>query len=366
MENNQENIFDEFNPLSPEQWEEKIREDLKGADYDKKLKWKSPEGIVIKPYYTANDLKQTTANKNLPGEFPFVRGYNAMGTPWHINAFIEADDVADAGRQAAAAVAGGADAVCFAVKYLSYTHEMEALIAGIDPEKTHVHFTSSFSYSILADLYIAALQQKGKNPALAAGSFNFDSISWFLIHGEFYNSRDDNFNEAAALIRMCAEKLPAFRIISINARHFHNAGASAVQEIAFALASAAEYLDHLTNRGLSAAEVASKMQMHFAVGASYFMEIAKFRAFRLLWSKLMDAFGVTDEAALRIPVFAENSLWNKTIYDPWVNQLRATTETMSAVIGGSHSITVYPTDFVFSKPDDNGQRLARNIQNILK
>ncbi len=364
--NSNHKLFSEFPPVTTQQWEQKILEDLKGADYEKKLFWKTYEGIAIKPYYRAENLQELQYQEALPGEYPYVRGYNDSSNLWRIREEIVVTDVVKANKSALAAIAAGATAISFKVKELAFKEEMAKLLKGINMEEIAIHFASSHSYSILAHLLIAYVKKAGFDPAKMKGSFNFDSIAYYLLHGEYYNSSDDNFNEAAALIKFIKNDLPSYRVLNVNGKHFYNAGATAVQELAYTLASANEYMAQMTERGIAVDDVCANMQLTFGIGSNYFMEIAKLRAARLLWARMAEQYKPKDPDSLKVAVHACSGMWNKSVYDPYVNVLRLTTECMSAAIGGANAITILPFNNSYKCADEFSSRIARNIQIVLK
>jgi methylmalonyl-CoA mutase len=359
-------LFAEFPPVTTQQWEEKIQEDLKGADYEKKLIWKTYEGIPVKPYYRAENIQDLDYQQALPGEYPYVRGYNDTTNSWRIREDIYVIDVVKANKTALAAIASGATAISFKVKELAFREELAKLLKGINLEEIAIHFASSHSYSILADLLIAYVKKSGFDPMKVKGSFNFDSIAYYLWHGSYYNSSDDNFNEAAALIKFIQKDLPLFKILNVNGQHFYNAGATAVQELAYTLASANEYMAQMTDRGIDVDMVCGDMQLTFGIGSNYFMEIAKLRAARLLWARMAEQYKPKDPASLKVAIHACSGMYNKSIYDSYVNVLRLTTECMSAAIGGANAITISPFNNTYRLPDEFSSRIARNIQIVLK
>ncbi len=361
-----EKLFNEFPAITTQQWEAKIQEDLKGADYEKKLIWKTYEGINVKPYYRAENLRQLDYQQAMPGEYPYVRGYNNSSNVWRIREEILVKDVAKANAEALNAISRGATAISFKVKELAFKEEMAKLLKGINLEEIAVHFFSSHSYSILADLLIEYVKKSGFDAKNIRGTFNFDSIAYYLLHGEFYNSKGDNFNEAATLIKLMKQHLPAFRVLNVNGTHFFNAGATAVQELAYVLASANEYLVQMTDRGVDIDDVCSEIQLTFAVGSNYFMEIAKLRAARMLWTRMTEQYLPKSTDSLKVAIHVTSGLWNKTVYDPYVNVLRLTTECMSAAIGGANAITILPFNNTYKDTDEFSARIARNIQIILK
>ncbi|MEI6124896.1 MAG: methylmalonyl-CoA mutase family protein [Bacteroidota bacterium] len=359
-------LFNEFPQITTKQWEEKIHEDLKGADYEKKLIWKICEGINIKPYYRAESLQPLDYLDGLPGEYPFVRGYCSTSNVWRIREEIVVKDAARANAEALRAIARGATAISYRAKELAFKEELAVLLKDINLEDVAIHFFASNSYSILADLLIDYIKKSGFDVNKVKGSFNFDPIAYYLFHGEYYNSQDDNFNEAASLFKVMKANLPLYKVVNVNGKHFYNAGATSVQELAYVLASANEYMAQLTDRGVNIDDVCSRMQLTFAVGSNYFMEIAKLRAARLLWARMAEQYQPQHANSLKVAIHATSGIWNKSVYDPYVNVLRLTTECMSAAIGGANAITMLPFNNTFKDSDDFSMRIARNIQIILK
>lgn len=361
MENHK--IFEEFPPISVQEWENQIMKDLKGADYEKKLVWKSPEGLTLKPYYTREDLVKKVEGG--AGFFPYQRGYHKEGNAWKIVQNIDSTILADANSMAVDALDKGADAVSFTLDYINEQEELAFLLKNIDLQEKSIHFISFHSYSILFDLLIKEVQRRKYDPTTLKGSFNFDPFSYYLLHGEYYNSLEDNMNELECLLKTVRESKLDYSVINVNGQHFHNAGATAIQELGFTLASAQAYLQMMVERGFKAEDVVPKMRLTLSIGPSYFVEIAKFRAARLLWSKIVSQYGVSEEKA-KITIHAVSGMFNKTIYDLQNNMLRNTTEAMSAVLGGANEITILPHDFTLKPSDGFSNRIARNVQLLLK
>lgn len=359
-------LFTEFPPVTTPEWEEKITKDLKGADYNKKLIWKTNEGFDIKPYYRSEDLEKIDYLAIPPINPPFIRGTKAKDNDWGIRQDIDSDNPEKANKEALDAMAKGATAIGFDAREIHTVADMQILIAGIDVEKVHIHFTASHNYSGTLKLFTEALKANNQNTSKINGSLNFDNLSYRLLYGKYFPSKENNFDEAADLVKSIDLEISLFKAITVNARYFHNAGASAVQELAFALASGNEYLAQLTERGIGIDNAAKHMQFVFSIGSNYFMEIAKLRAARLLWSKIVEQYKPADSSCQAMTIHSETSMWNKTVYDPHVNILRTTTEAMSAAIGGSNSIRINPFDSTYKKPDDLSGRIARNTQIILK
>ncbi len=369
MENDKKpkGLFSEFPPVTREQWEERIQQDLKGADYEKKLVWKTAEGISVKPYYRAEDLqniKQMFAS--LPGQYPYVRGTNNVNNQWLIAQDVETSDIVKANYLAKDATRRGADAVLLNVSEVNTAKDMTALLDGIELDKVTLLFNSAPSYENLLLNLDESLISSGYDSATIKGVFDFDPLSYLLLNGNFYNSEDGDLLEGAQLLKDAARSLKEFKVLSVNGQYFHNAGSTLVQELAFALASGNEYLAWYTTKGFTADEVASKMTFHFATGSNYFMEIAKLRAARLLWAQIVNAYKPASQESQKMYIHSLTSSWNKSIYDPFVNMLRTTTEAMSAALGNADIITVLPFDMNYQEPDDLSLRMARNQQIILK
>jgi methylmalonyl-CoA mutase len=365
---NQENekLFSTFPPVSTSEWEAKVNEDLKGADYEKRLIWRTNEGFSVKPYYRSEDVSANTWNQSLPGEFPFVRGNSQAGNHWEIRQDIDTDDVEQANHLAKEALERGAEGLGLVASEITEASDFETLLSEIDLSKANLHFNSATSYPALAKLFNAFLQKNRKDVNLISGSFDFDPISYLLLHGDFYGSEQSDMAEIATMLNLCKEALPAMKAININAQYFVNAGSSLSQELAFGLAAGTEYLIKATEAGLKTDDVLQRLTFTFGITSDYFMEIAKLRAARLLWSKIVSRFEVNNQQNMAMYICSVTSAWNKTLYDAHVNLLRSTTEAMSAILGGTQSLSIVPFDTFYKDPDELSIRLARNQQVILR
>ncbi len=365
-QNNKTGLFSEFAPVSTKEWEEKILEDLKGADYEKKLVWSTLEGLKIRPYYRAEDLENLSHVKALPAQYPFVRGKKVKHNNWIIRQDFEDDNPAEANAKALNALKKGAEAVGFNAREIHDELQLKQLLEGIDITQTPVNFVHSKNYLILYRRLVSLLEKSTQKAVETKGSMNFDPLGYFLLYGKFYNTAEDNFNEATELLRVAHQATPEFRVINVNGQHFHNAGANIVQELAFALSQGNEYLVALTERGISVDDIAPHIQFTIAVGSNYFLEIAKLRAVKMLWAKIVEQYNPQSGESMKINIHAVTSGWNKSIYDPHVNMLRTTTEAMAAAIAGVDSLSVEPFDITYKKPDAFSSRIARNQQIVLK
>lgn len=364
---NDSKLFAEFPPVSSKEWEELIHKDLKGADYDKKLVWKTMEGFNVKPYYRAEDLENIKNAHAAPGDFPYLRGTKLQSNDWLVRQDFDACNSDEANRKAVDALSKGLDSVGF-ITCSDCEPSIEGvsrLIDGIDPIKNEINFVSGCNSRKIIPVLIQALKSKGFDPSKANGSFDYSPLASFSLNGRF----SVDAKTAAARTKEVVEKgreLEKFKLIAVQGDIFRNAGSSLVQELAFSLAMGAEYMSWLTEQGVDSAEALSKIKFNFAIGSSYFMEIAKIRAARYLWAKLSEVYLPSEIDSTMMCIHAENSMWNKTVYDPYVNMLRTTTEAMSAVLGGIHSLTIVPFDRPYQKPTAFSERIARNQQLVIK
>jgi len=361
-----EKLFNEFPSVTTEEWKEKIINDLKGADYDKKLVWKTIEGINVQPFYRAEDIENLPHMGTNPGEYPYVRGKKADNNNWDIRQDIDLVDPVEANKAALESIQRGANAIGFKVKDITSADQMAALLKDIDPTVTKIHFVSSRSYKESLQLFIAELDNRKINTADVAGSINFDPFSYALLHGEFYGSLENNIEEAKEIITLVKERLPQFKAIAVNGAYLQDAAANISMELGFSLAAANEYVYQLIEKGMSVDTVAPMIQFNMGIGSNYFFEIAKLRAARMLWAKIVEQYQPAAEDSMKMNIHSTTSMWNKSIFDPNVNMLRTTTEAMSAALGGCDSMNVQPYDATYKTSDTFSRRVARNTQIILK
>ena len=368
MDNHRDsNLFAEFPQHSREEWEAAIKKDLKGSDYAKKLIWKSPEGFDVKPYYRQDDLRGKDQVLSLPGEYPFVRGNKASTNAWNIRQDIYVDDIAKANKKALSILMKGVNALGFIFdeKPEPTLENIEGLCENIFADAVELNFSSLGNELQIVEHINTLVKKYNRDFDKIYGSVDFDPLGNFAINGNFPTSADGAFDQALKMIR-AAQNLPHFKVLIVNGKNFHNSGSTLSQELAFALAQGVNYLTQLTERGLSINEIAPRIQFQFATGGNYFMEIAKHRAARMLWAQIVKAYGPAHEEACQMFIHATTSNWNKTVYDPYVNMLRSTTESMASIIGGADTLTVNPFDSVFEEPTEFSERIARNQQLLLK
>ncbi len=360
-------LFEEFPPVSSREWEEKIAEDLKGADYEKKLIWKTAEGIKVNPYYRAEDLKAVSYLGTLPGENSYLRNQQLKDNTWEVRQCIKTPDVAEANRIAAEALSKGATALSLNAKEVRNTAHLEKLLEGISPVHTDIHYYGARNYKVLLNRLVEHCKNRGSDPAKLRGSFDFDPISFVLLRGDFYQSLEGDMDDLADFLEYGSHVAPGMRLISVNGHYFHNSGANSVQELALSMASASDYIARLANADQAVNIILPRITFIMAAGSNYFFEIAKFRAARLLWARIAAQYHPAPKPeGLTAHLQAVTSNYNKTVYDPFVNLLRSTTEAMSAAIAGADSITVFPYDAPFFDSNEFSTRIARNQQILLK
>lgn len=359
-------LFSEFAPVSTQEWMDKITADLKGADFDKKLVWKTNEGFNVRPFYREEDLKNLEYLDTLPGEFPFVRGTKAHNK-WLVRQDIVVKDVKEANEKALDILNKGIDSLGFFIENeeLITKENVSALLKHIVPEAVELNFSTPHGNNKLYKLVVEEFAARNCKLEEIKGSLNFDPLGSLTVSGKSCVPVEELLDDAAVLAGE-GKAMPQFQTISVNAKHFNNAGASIVQELGFGLAMGNEYLAQITERNQDINTAAKNIRFNFAVGGNYFMEIAKLRAGRMLWAKIVDAYKPTGLEVKKMRTHCETSEWNKTIYDPYVNMLRTQTEAMSATIGGTDSLTVAPFDQVFRQPNVFSERIARNQQLLLK
>lgn len=358
-------LFGDFPGISTAQWEEKIHQDLKGADYEKKLIWNTVEGIRVKPYYRSEDLENLEHVNSFPDEYPFVRGNKTRENHWDVRQDFDEENPGKANPLALNALSRGAEAVGFNVAQIKNPEQLALLLHDIDPAKNPVHLMHAKNYKPLLRDFVTLAKTNGWIKDAVKGSLDFDPLAFFLLYGKFYGSAEENFRDAAELLKD-GKDYPSFRLIGVNGQNFHNAGAHIVQELAFMLSQGNEYLAALTEKGIPVDDIAPRMQFTIAVGSNYFLEIGKLRAVRMLWAKIVEQYKPLRAESMKMNIHAVTSGWNKSIYDPYVNMLRTTTEAMAAAIGGVDSMTVEPFDATYRKADEFSSRIARNQQIILK
>jgi methylmalonyl-CoA mutase len=362
MANNKEKLFTQFPPVSYETWRAKVDADLKGVPFEKKLVWRTNEGFNVQPMYQRGDIADLKTTNTLPGEFPYVRG-TRDNNHWLTRQDILATDAAEANKTALDVLGKGVNALGFNLaEYNADT--IATALKGIDLEKVELNFNCCpRKAKELATALVAYLKQNGAEKTFQ-GSIDFNPLKRAFRHGVDV--------DAAAMVADAKEILaivknvPALRCLGVDSVLFNNSGAYIFQELGYALAWGAEWLTLLTEVGVAADEVANRIKFNMGISSNYFMELAKFRAARMLWAQIVDQYKPADKGACKMMAHAITSRFNQTIFDAHVNLLRSQTEAMSAALAGVDSITVTPFDTPYKTPDEFSERIARNQQLLLK
>ena len=357
------NLLADFPAISTQEWKDKIIADLKGADFDKKLVWRTPEGFNVMPFYRQEDIEGLQTKDSAPGKFPYVRG-TKLHNNWLVRQDIDAKDAAKANAKALDVLNKGVNSLGFKLNKAELSAAyIQTLLEGIYPECVELNFTVCVSKSVeLINLLADYFKAKGYDLNKVYGSINCDPINRMLKKG-----KQLQVSAVAEIIKNVYEAgklLPNYTVVAVNSLSLTNAGAYCSQELAYAMAWGSQYMQMLTDAGVDANEAAAAIKFNFGVGGNYFMEIAKFRAARWLWAEILKAFGCAEENA-KIKMHAETSTFNLTVFDAHVNMLRTQTEAMSATLGGVDSLTVTPFDVTYKESDDFSERIARNQQLLL-
>ena len=364
MTNNKEKLFTEFSAPTTQEWLDKIQVDLKGADFQKRLVWKTNEGFSVQPFYRREDVEKLQTPNAMPDEFPFVRGNKKDNNLWYVRQEIEASDAKAANAKALDVLNKGIDSLSFRIPGDAVSAEfVEQLLEGIYCDVVEVNFNTCKRHSVeLAKILVAYFEKKGYDKEKVVGSIDWDPIEKIVVDGK---DVQPILKFAPELIEVLKE-YPNFRCISVNSVSLNNSGAYIVQELGYALAWGNEYLQQLVDAGVEPTLAANKIKFNMGISENYFMEIAKFRAARMLWAQIVKQYEPKCDCACKMCVNAVTTSYNMTVFDAYVNMLRSQTETMSAAIAGVHSIVVTPFDAVYETPNDFSERIARNQQLLLK
>ena len=371
MADNKVNMLADFAPVSTQVWKDKIIADLKGADFDKKLVWRTPEGFNVQPFYRREDLKGLKTTVSAPGQFPYVRG-TRTNNEWAIRQNICAcKNARKANAKALEVLNKGITSLGFCLDKDKLTYNfIKTLLNGVYAPAVAINFSiCACAAPKLANILVRYYGRMGYDTKGLVGSINVDPIKNMLLKGKPL-TREHVSAKIAETVK-AAKSLPGYRVVGVNSVILNNSGAYAAQELAYALAWGAEYMTMMTEAGIPNYRAANAIRFNMGIGGNYFMEIAKFRAARLLWAKIVEAykdpiFTTALRNAAKMNVSAETSRFNMTVFDAYVNLLRTQTETMSAALAGVDEITVTPFDVTYEEPTDFSERIARNQQLLLK
>ena len=361
MAEKKEKLFDQFPAVTTEEWRAKVDADLKGVPFEKKLVWRTNEGFNVQPMYRAEDIEDLKTTDTLPGEFPFVRGTRDNNN-WLTRQEILESDPAKANEVALDVLTKGVNSLGFKVAEPTLA-TVETLLKGIDIAAVEINFTCCPGKALaLAEALVEYIKKNNAADSFR-GSIDYNPLRPAFRHGK--NIPADAIETAAKLIA-AVKDVPALRVLAVDSVMLNSAGAYIFQELGYALAWGAEWMTKLTDAGLSADEVAKRIKFNMGVSSNYFMELAKFRAARMLWAQIVEQYKPECKCACKMVCHASTSLFNQSIYDAHVNLLRSQTEAMSAALAGVDSITVVPFDTPYKTPDAFSERIARNQQFLLK
>lgn len=382
--------FAEFPATGYDEWREVAEATLKGGSFEKRLITKTHEGIELQPMYRAEDVADLPQMGSLPGFAPFVRGTEPLGykhQPWEVSqeltnatpeSFNQAlradlergqtavnmrlDPATLLGEDADAAEPGLVGKGGLSVSCLN---DLTAALSGVDLEQTPLIVQTGASGLPLLSMVLAMLGKQARSGAKLRGCIGGDPLGELAGSGRLPRSLSGAYEDMAQLTRWAATNTPDLRTVLVRGHPYHDGGGNAVQELAFALATGVEYLRELQERSVSIDQVAPRVLFAFSLGSNLFMEIAKLRAARMLWAKVVAAFDGSEDAQ-KMHIHTRTSGWNKTLYDPNVNMLRATTEAFSGVLGGCDSLHIGPKDEIARVPSDFSRRVARNAHTVLR
>src|ERR671918_1693005 len=381
----------DFPKKTPADWEKLAARELRDKPLSS-LDWMTPEGIPVKPLYTAADLENLESVGSLPGFPPFTRGPKATmyaGRPWTVRQYAgfstAEESTAFYRRNLAAGQTGlsvdfdlpthrGYDSdhprvtgdVGKAGVAIDTVEDMKRLFDGIPLDQVSVSMTMNGAVLPVMAFYIVAAEEQGVAPARLAGTIQNDILKEFMVRNTYIYPPAASMRIVADVIGYCAEHMPRFNPISISGYHMQEAGATCVQEPAFTLADGLEYARAAVARGLAIDRFAPRLSFFFGIGMNFFMEIAKLRAARLLWAKLVQrAFAPKDPRSLMLRTHCQTSGVSLQAQDPYNNVIRTTIEALAAVLGGTQSLHTNAFDEALALPTDFSARIARNTQLIL-
>lgn len=384
------NLQNDFPIPNYDDWKKQVDTDLKGESFEKKLVTKTYEGINLQPIYTKSDIENLPFVNNYPGFENFLRGNKASGyhsSPWEIAqeySYALPEEINEALRQD---LQRGLDSINICLDLptqlgkdadqskvgevgkgglsISGIRKMQVLFDNIDLTEYPIHIHGGFSALPFTLLFAAYTRELRLTLMNIRGSITSDPYDFVLKNGYLPFSLEKIFDEIKLATQLMIRSSSPLRTIGISGFNYSNAGATVVQELAFVFATAVDYLNEMLSRGLDIKDIIPRIKFTFGIGSFYFMEIAKLRAGRILWNNIFKAYGISGED-YKIYIHGKTIVYNKTITDPYVNMLRITTESFSAVVGSADEITTSPFDFLFNQPDFFSRRISRNTQIILR
>ncbi len=372
-------------------WEDLARKELRGRPLED-LTWHTPEGIDVAPLYTAEDLAGLSHLDSLPGFAPFVRGVRATmyaGRPWTIRQYAGFSTAEESNAFYRQALAGGQQGVSVAFDLATHrgydsdhprvvgdvgkagvaidsVEDMKILFDGIPLDRVSVSMTMNGAVIPVLASFIVAGEEQGVAQEQLSGTIQNDILKEFMVRNTYIYPPEPSMRIVADIIEYTSNKMPRFNSISISGYHMQEAGATLVQELAFTLADGKEYVKAALARGMDVDAFAGRLSFFFAIGMNFFMEIAKLRAARLLWARIMEGFGAKNPRSLMLRTHCQTSGVSLQEQDPYNNIVRTAYEALSAVLGGTQSLHTNSFDEAIALPTEFSARIARNTQLILQ
>ncbi len=380
----------DFDRKSLSDWEALASKDMKGADLSQ-LVWQTPEGIAVKPLYTAEDLAGMEHLDSLPGFAPYLRGPRATmyaHRPWTIRQYAGFSTAEDSNKFYRANLAAGQMGLSVAFDLATHrgydsdhprvvgdvgkagvaidsVEDMKILFDGIPLDKMSVSMTMNGAVLPVLAGYIVAAEEQGVSQDKLSGTIQNDILKEFMVRNTYIYPPEPSMRIVADIIEYTAKYMPKFNSISISGYHMQEAGATAVQELAFTLADGLDYVRAALAKGLAVDEFAPRLSFFFAIGMNFFMEVSKLRAARVLWAKLMKQFDPKNPLSLALRTHCQTSGVSLTEKDPYNNVIRTTIEAMAAVLGGTQSLHTNALDEAIALPTPFSARIARNTQLVI-
>jgi methylmalonyl-CoA mutase len=381
----------EFRSATLEQWRQAAAKAAPGGRLED-LNWVTPEGITVKPLYTAADVSHLPHIDTLPGFEPFVRGPQPTmyaGRPWTIRQYAGFSTAEESNAFYRQALAGGGQGVSVAFDLATHrgydsdhprvtgdvgkagvaidsVEDMKILFDGIPLDTVSVSMTMNGAVLPVLAGYVVAAEEQGVAQEQLSGTIQNDILKEFMVRNTYIYPPEPSMRIVADIIEYTARKMPKFNSISISGYHMQEAGANQALELAFTLADGMEYVKAAVARGLDVDEFAGRLSFFWAIGMNFYLEIAKMRAARLLWCRIMKAFGAKKTKSLMLRTHCQTSGWSLTEQDPYNNVVRTTVEAMAAVFGGTQSLHTNSFDEAIALPSEFSSRIARNTQLILQ
>ena len=382
----------EFTKKTLDDWASLAARELKGKSLDD-LQWRTPEGIVVKPLYSVADLENLAHLNTMPGFPPYVRGPRATmyaGRPWTVRQYAGFSTAEESNAFYRKNLAAGQTGLSIAFDLATHrgydsdhprvvgdvgkagvavdsVEDMKILFDGIPLDKTSVSMTMNGAVLPVMAMYIVAAEEQGVPMQKLDGTLQNDILKEFMVRNTYIYPPEPSMRIVADIIAFTSQHMPLFNSVSISGYHMLEAGATAVQELAFTLADGIEYVRAALSTGLKVDQFAPRLSFFFGIGMNFFMEIAKLRAARLLWAQLMrELFSPSDERSLMLRTHCQTSGVSLTSRDPYNNIVRTTIEALAAVLGGTQSLHTNAFDEALALPTEFSARIARNTQLVLR